>query len=120
MIMCNKTKILFLYTVSFLAPRRPNLYTYPVGHNWIRIFWSQRSEENILHYEVKYSYVGECMGVTRAVFTQTVSGSDSSYNITGLHGEHFKYSINLTAINGTGRSPPNIAFAFTKSEGIYI
>ena len=63
---------------------------------------------------MKYSYVGECNGpgVDRGVHTEMISSVNSSYNITGL-GEYFNYSINLTAINDTGRSPPNIAFALT-------
>ena len=63
-----------------------------------------------------YSYIGECGGVDRGVVTEMISSINSSYNITGL-GEYLNYSINLTAINGTGRSPPNIAFALTSSAG---
>ena len=65
---------------------------------------------------MKYSYVGECSSVGRKTVTRTISGTESSYNITGL-GEYFNYSVNLTALNGTGRSPPFIEFALTKPTG---
>ena len=88
-----------------------------VGENWIYVSWHQNSGDNISNYEVKYSYIGECEGVDRRIATRNISGDNSSYNITGLGGEYFNYSINITAINATGRGPPNIAYALTKSAG---
>ena len=57
------------------------------------------------------------MGVDRRITTRMISGDNSLYNITGLGGEYFNYSINITAINAAGRGPPNIAYGLTKSAG---
>ena len=105
--------------VSFLYPRRPLLHSiYQIGHNWIYISWREnRAVDNVTDYEVKYFYVGECSEVNRDSIEHTVGGTSSSYNITDLRG-CYNYSITLTAINGTGRSPPNTAFAVTHSTGI--
>ena len=102
----------------FQYPRRPRLHTIDqVGENWIYVSWHRNSGDIISNYEVKYSYIGECVGVARGIATRNISGDSSSYNITGLGGEYFNYSINITAINATGRGPPNIAYALTKSAG---
>ena len=91
-----------------------------MGHNWIFLSWDQNSaQDNVTNYEVKYSYIGECPGVVRRIMTERVNESTTSFNITGITGEYSNYSINLTAINDTGTSPPNIAFAVTRSAGSY-
>ena len=104
--------------VLFLNPRRPNIRSFQRGSNWIYVSWlSDHPRDNVTSYEVKYSYVGPCVGISQRITTRRVYGNESHYNITGL-GEFFNYSINLTAINGTGRSPPNIAFARTLPDGM--
>ena len=110
----------FVYTVLFHYPRRPYLYTISnVGHSWIYISWYQGSgiDDDIHYYEVQYSYIGECTGIGREIHTQTIGSSDLSYNITGLGGKYYNYSINLTAVNSAGRSPPYTAYATTQSGG---
>ena len=105
----------------YLAPRRPSLHSInQVGHNWIYISWDRNSDaDNVTNYEVRYSYTGECSEISRDTHTQILDGSDMSYNITDLGG-HLSYSINLTAINDTGSSPPNIAFAVTRSARMHF
>ena len=104
------------FAVLFKYPRRPVLRNTNKGSSWIKLTWNQRPSDNITNYEVKYSYVGECGGVSKAVVTRRIDGGDSSYNVTGL-GEYFNYSINLTAINRDGTSPPFITFELTRPEG---
>ena len=88
------------------------------GLNWIYISWNRnRAADNVTEYEVEYSYAGECTEINEGITTETVSGSNSSYNITGLE-EYLNYTITLTAINDTGRSPPNIKFAVTRQTSI--
>ena len=110
-----------LFVVLFLAPPRPYLYgIHQIGHNWIYISWNRNSDaDNVTDYEVRYSYAGECREISRHVFTETLGGSNYSYNITNLRG-YLNYSINLTAVNDTGASPPNIAFAVIHSTSIYM
>ena len=73
------------------------------------------------NYEVQYSYAGECDIILREGIrstTQTTGGTNSSYNITGLHGANLNYSITLIAVNDTGRSPPYTDFVKTRSMGV--
>ena len=88
-----------------------------MGQNWIYLSWDQNSaQDNVTNYEVNYSYIGECSGVVRRIMTERVNENTTSFNITGLE-EYSQYSINLTAINNTGRSPPNVAFSMTGPAG---
>ena len=107
------------HAVLFLYPCRPVLHRiYNVGVNWILISWNRNpAPDNVSNYEVRYSYAGECNSIWRGSTIWTVSGNNSSYNITGL-GAYLNYSITLIAINDTGRSPPNTVFARTRSTGI--
>ena len=68
---------------------------------------------------MRYSYAGECSEISRHVFTETLGGRNNSYNITNLRG-HLNYGITLTAINGTGTSPPNMAFTVTRSTRMHF
>ena len=113
-----KFKTLSFFSVTFLFPRRPNLHGIgQVGQNWIYLSWDQNSaQDNVTNYEVNYSYIGECSGVVRRIMTERVNENTTSFNITGLE-EYSQYSLNLTAINNTGRSPPNIAFSMTGPAG---
>ena len=120
----NKVKqneCLFFLPVTFLFPRRPNLGRInSIGHRWIYLSWNRNNRrDNVTNYQVKYSYIGECPGVVRRIMMQRLNGSTISFNITGLE-EYSNYSINLTAINNTGISPPNIAFSLTGPAGSYI
>ena len=74
--------------------------------------------DNVSNYEVQYSYAGECDIIRRDSTTRTTGGTNSSYNITGLHGANLNYSITLIAVNDTGRSPPYTDFARTRSTGV--
>ena len=106
------------FAVTFLFPHRPNVHRIgQVGLNWIYLSWDQNSaQDNVLKYEVKFSFIGENPRASPGGMFVVVN-SRTSFNITGLE-EHSSYSINLTAINDKGRSPPNIAFAVTRPEGI--
>ena len=110
------------HAVLFLYPRRPVLHSINQrGLNWICVSWNRNNAtDNVTEYEVEYSYAGECSEISNDIITDTVGGSNSSYNITGL-GEYLNYSIALTAINDTrtGRSPPNIKFAVTLPTSTY-
>ena len=98
--------------VLFSYPRRPVLHSINQRDlNWIYISWEyNRDSDNITKYEVEYSYAGECSEINQNIITEMIGRRNSSYNITGL-GEYLNYSITLTAINDTGRSPPNKIFA---------
>ena len=100
--------------VLFSYPRRPVLRNQlQIDFNWIYISWENNQEsDNLTKYEVEYSYAGECSEVNQNIITEMVGRRNSSYNITGL-GEYLNYSITLTAINDTGRSPPNKIFVVT-------
>ena len=110
-----------LCLILFLAPHRPHLnriHHNQVGLNWIYITWNKTSADNISNYQVRYSYTGACGEINRQEINQTIDSRNSSYNITGLRG-YSNYSITLTAINDTGRSPPsNIVFAVTNLTGM--
>ena len=90
-----------------------------MGHSWIYLSWIQDEVNSIIsNYQVNYSYIGECTEIGREIHTRNVSGSDVSFNITGLQEEYyFQLRINLTAINSAGRSPPNTAYAATRATG---
>lgn len=111
------------HAVLFLYPRRPVLDSInQIGLNWIYISWNRNNAaDNVTEYEVEYFYAGECSEINNDIITETVGGSNSSYNITGL-GEYLNYSIALIAINDTrtGRSPPNIKFAVTLPTSMYF
>ena len=68
---------------------------------------------------MRYSYAGACSEIDRQEINQIIDSKNfsESYNITDLRG-YLNYSISLTAINDTGRSPPNIVFAVTNFTGI--
>ena len=68
---------------------------------------------------MRYSYAGACSEIDRQEINQIIDSENFSmtYNITNLRG-YLNYSINLTAINDTGMSPPNIVFAITNFTGI--
>ena len=107
----------YIYTVLFLYPHRPTIHDHQQGQSWIYVSWRQQSAENVTEYEVKYSYVGHCGSISRSVTITRTHGNEPYYNITGPLEEYSNYSINVTAINGTGRSPPNTAPATTLPEG---
>ena len=117
-----KLQFCLFFAVEFLFPRRPNLHRITqdlVGNNWIYLSWDQHlAPDNVSSYEVNHTYIliGECSGVVRSI---VLTGNHTSFNITGLAG-YLNYSINLTAINDAGRSPPNIAFAVRGPAGIKV
>lgn len=88
--------------------------------NWIYISWNRNQEsDNVTKYEVVYSYAGDCSEINHDIIMADIRGSNSSYNITGL-GEYLNYSITLTAVNDTGRSPPNKIFAVTLPTSMHF
>ena len=110
----------FLPLVLFLAPRRPHLHgIHEKGQTWIYTSWNLNTPpDNVSHYEVRHSYVGECSEISREEVLKMLDGANSTHNITGLE-PYLNYSITLIAINGTGQSPPNTVFVVTRSTGTY-
>ena len=68
----------------------------------ITLTWTQPEGEIVNSYEIVFSYQGRCDRFTHSSAT-TVDGSTRQYTLTGLQ-EFSTYTINMTAVNGGGRS----------------
>ena len=66
-------------------------------------------------FEIVFSYQGPCVRFTRTS-TTTVDGTTRQYTLTGLQ-EFSTYTINITAVNGGGRSAVTSQSVTTIADG---
>ncbi len=95
------TALYFLCTEALVVPPPSspgNLQSVEVGTTSIELLWTQ--DEVVTGYILDITYNGPCTPNSQMMF---FNGSLRSYTITGLE-EGSSYTIELSALNGAGRS----------------
>ena len=88
-----------------------NLRSVEVGTTSIELLWTQ--DEVVTGYILDITYNGPCTPNIQTIF---LDGSLRSYTITGLE-EGSSYTIELSALNGAGRSEGSQLQTFTVGTG---
>ena len=81
----------------------------------ITLTWSQSPGDVVDSYQISYSFTIRGCGA-RGGHVSTVNGSSREYTLTGLE-ENSDFTINITAMNGAGSSPPATTTARTAIAG---
>ena len=103
-----------LYAEAFVVPPPSspgNLRSVEVGTTSIELLWTQ--DEVVTGYILNITYIGPCTPNGQTMF---LDGSLRSYTITGLE-EGSSYTIELSALNGAGRSEGSRLQIFTVGTG---
>ena len=96
-------------------PSSPTMLTTSPQSTSITLTWSQSLGDVVDSYQISYSFIIGGCGVGGG-HVSTVNGSSREYTFTGLE-ENSNYTINVTAMNGTGSSPPATTTARTAIAG---
>ena len=71
----------------------------------ITLTWSQSPGDVVDSYQISYSFTVRGCGDVGGDNVSTITGSSRDYTLTGLE-ENSDITINITAMNGAGSSPP--------------
>ena len=118
---CNSVYAWVLYNFDeyplLVAPSSPAMLSTTPQSTSITITWSQSPGDTVDSYQILYLFrVRVCSAYLSNPRIILVAGSSREYTLTGLE-ENSDFTINITAMNGAGSSPPVTTTARTAIAG---
>ena len=100
------TKLTMAFIIMWCSgpPNSPVMLSTSPQSTSITLTWSQSPGDVVDSYQISYSFTIRGCGMGGG-HVSTVNGSSREYTLTGLE-ENSDFTINITAMNGAGSSPP--------------